>query len=139
MTLNYHNKHLTISTDKSKLDIELIQQNLDSTYWAKGISKETIQKSIDNCLSYGIYENDKQVGFARVITDYSTFAYLSDVFIAPTHQKLGLSIWLIESILKHPDLQSLRRFVLLTKDAHELYKKFGFEKPKHPEEFMERT
>ena len=138
MTLNYKNDNLLISTDKSKLDLALIQQVLDKTYWAKNISKETIQKSIDNCLSYGIYEDDKQVGFARVITDYCTFAYLSDVFIIPSHQKSGLSKWLMESILKHPDLQNLRRFVLLTKDAHELYRQFGFDKPKNPEEFMER-
>ena len=138
MILNYKNENLTISTDKSRLDIDLIQQNLNNTYWAKGITKETIQKSIDNCLSYGIYQDDQQVGFARVITDYCTFAYLSDVFIIPSHQKLGLSKWLIDSILKHPDLQNLRRFVLLTKDAHELYRQFGFDKPKHPEEFMER-
>lgn len=139
MILNYTKENFTISTDKSKLDLDVIQHTLDNTYWAKGINKETIQKSIDNCLSYGIYEEGKQIGFARIITDYTTFAYLSDVFVIPSHQKLGLSKWLMECILNHPELQDLRRFVLVTLDAHSLYEQFGFAAPAHPERYMERT
>ena len=116
----------TISTEKEKLDIELIHSFLNRTYWAEGISKETIRRSIEGSLCFGVFENDKQVGFARMITDKATFAYLADVFIIEEYRGRGLSKWLMEVIMSHPDLQGLRRMILATKDAHGLYKQFGF-------------
>ena len=116
----------TISTEKEKLDIDLIHSFLNRTYWAEGISKETIRRSIEGSLCFGVFENDKQVGFARMITDKATFAYLADVFIIEEYRGRGLSKWLMEVIMSHPDLQGLRRMILATKDAHGLYKQFGF-------------
>ena len=116
----------TISTEKEKLDIELIHSFLNRTYWAEGISKETIRRSIEGSLCFGVFENDRQVGFARMITDKATFAYLADVFIIEEYRGRGLSKWLMEIIMTHPDLQGLRRMILATKDAHGLYEKFGF-------------
>lgn len=116
----------TISTEKDKLDIDLIHSFLNRTYWAEGISKEIIRRSIEGSLCFGVFENDKQVGFARMITDKATFAYLADVFIIEEYRGRGLSKWLMEVIMSHPDLQGLRRMILVTKDAHGLYKQFGF-------------
>ena len=108
------------------MDIDVIHSFLTRSYWAEGISKEIIRKSVEGALCFGVFENDKQVGFARMITDKATFAYLADVFIIEEFRGLGLSKWLMEVILAHPDLQGLRRMMLATRDAHELYKKFGF-------------
>ena len=116
----------TISTEKERLDIDLIHSFLNRTYWAEGISKETIRRSIEGSLCFGVFENDKQVGFARMITDKATFAYLADVFIIEEYRGRGLSKWLMQVIMSHPDLQGLRRMILATKDAHGLYKQFGF-------------
>ena len=116
----------TISTEKEKLDIDVIHSFLNRTYWAEGISKEIIRRSIEGSLCFGVFENDKQVGFARMITDKATFAYLADVFIIEEYRGRGLSKWLMEVIMSHPDLQGLRRMILATKDAHGLYKQFGF-------------
>ena len=116
----------TISTEKEKLDIDVIHSFLNSTYWAEGISKEIIRRSIEGSLCFGVFENNRQVGFARMITDKATFAYLADVFIIEEYRGRGLSKWLMEVIMSHPDLQGLRRMVLVTKDAHGLYKQFGF-------------
>ena len=116
----------TISTEKEKMDIDLIHSFLNRTYWAEGISKEIIRRSIEGSLCFGVFENDKQIGFARMITDKATFAYLADVFIIEEYRGHGLSKWLMEVIMSHPDLQGLRRIMLATRDAHELYKKFGF-------------
>ena len=115
-----------ISTEKEKMDIDLIHSFLTRTYWAEGISKEIIRRSIEGSLCFGVFENHKQVGFARTITDKATFAYLADVFIIEEYRGLGLSKWLMEVIMSYPDLQGLRRLMLATRDAHELYKKFGF-------------
>jgi len=108
------------------MDIDLIHSFLTRSYWAEGISKEIVSRSIDGALCFGVFENDKQVGFARMITDRATFAYLADVFILEEYRGLGLSKWLMEVIMSYPDLQGLRRMMLATRDAHELYKKFGF-------------
>ena len=115
-----------ISTDKEKLDIDLIHSFLAKSYWAEGISKEVIRKSVEASLCFGVFENDKQIGFARMITDKATFAYLADVFIIEDYRGRGLSKLLMEVIMSHPDLQGLRRFMLATRDAHGLYKQFGF-------------
>ncbi len=116
----------TVSTDKEKFDIDMIHSFLTNSYWAEGISREIIRRSIEGSLCFGVFENDRQVGFARMITDKATFAYLADVFIIKEYRGLGLSKWLMEVIMSHPGLQGLRRMMLATKDAHELYKKFGF-------------
>ena len=108
------------------MDIDLIHSFLTRSYWAEGISKEIIGRSIEGALCFGVFENNKQVGFARMITDKATFAYLADVFIIDEYRGLGLSKWLMEVIMSYPDLQGLRRMMLATRDAHELYKKFGF-------------
>ena len=115
-----------ISTENKKMDIDLIHSFLSRSYWAEGISKEIIGRSVEGALCFGVFENDKQVGFARMITDKATFAYLADVFIIEEYRGRGLSKWLMEVIMSHPDLQGLRRMVLATKDAHGLYKQFGF-------------
>jgi GNAT superfamily N-acetyltransferase len=115
-----------ISTEKEKMDIDLIHSFLTRSYWAEGISKEIVSRSIEGALCFGVFENEKQIGFARMITDKATFAYLADVFILEEYRGLGLSKWLMEVIMSYPDLQGLRRLMLATRDAHELYKKFGF-------------
>ena len=124
--MDFTKDRFCVSTENEKMDIDLIHSFLSKSYWAKGISKEIIRRSIEGALCFGVFENDKQVGFARMITDRATFAYLADVFIIDECRGLGLSKWLIEVILAHPDLQGLRRMMLATRDAHELYKKFGF-------------
>ena len=115
-----------ISTEKEKMDIDLIHSFLTRSYWAEGISKEIVSRSIEGALCFGVFENEKQIGFARMITDRATFAYLADVFIIEEYRGRGLSKWLMEVIMSHPDLHGLRRMMLATRDAHELYKKFGF-------------
>jgi N-acetylglutamate synthase-like GNAT family acetyltransferase len=116
----------SITTEKEKFDVEFIHSFLTRSYWAEGISKEVIKRSIEGALCFGLFENDKQIGFARTITDKATFAYLADVFIIEEYRGRGLSKWLMEVIMSHPSLQSLRRIMLATKDAHRLYEKFGF-------------
>ena len=115
----------SINTDKSKLDMTYIHGFLSKSYWAENIPLEVVQRSIDGALCFGIY-HDKQIGFARVITDEATFAYLADVFIDEDYRGKGLSKWLMETILSYPSLQGLRRFMLATRDAHGLYRQFGF-------------
>src|SRR6187431_359553 len=127
----------TISTDKEKLDIDVIHSFLNGTYWAEGISKEIIRRSIEGSLCFGVFENDKQVGFARMITDKATFAYLADVFIIEEYRGRGLSKWLMEVIMSHPSLQGLRRMMLATRDAHGLYEKFGFTALSHVDRWMQ--
>jgi GNAT superfamily N-acetyltransferase len=136
--MDYQRGEFTISTDKSRLDIEVIHRFLDTSYWAAGRSPETIRKSIEHSMPFGVYKGDQQVGFARVITDYATFAWLADVFILDAFQGQGLGRWLMEVIIAHPDLQGFRRWVLATKDAHGLYRGFGFTELKRPERWMER-
>lgn len=128
---------IQISTDKSLLDIDLIFNFLSGSYWAKGRSVSLTKKSIDNSLCFGVYLKNKQIGFARVITDYATFAYLADVFILEEYRGKGFSKKLIATILGFPDLKNIRRWMLATKDAHTLYSAFGFQNLKEPEKFME--
>lgn len=117
-----------ISTDPQRLDVDLIHQYLSKeSYWAKNIPIEVVQRSIQHSLCFGIFHRERQIGFARVITDKATFAYLADVFIIDAHRGKGLSKWLLTFIHHHPDLQGLRRWLLATKDAHGLYRQFGWE------------
>ena len=134
----WHRGEYTISTDPDLLDLEMIHGFLTSSYWATGRSIETIQRSISSSLSFGVYKERRQIGFARVITDYETLAWIADVFILDEFRGQGLSKWLMEVIIKHPDLQGFRRWILATKDAHGLYEKFGFTALRRPERWMER-
>lgn len=128
-----------ISTDRARLNIELIHEFISTkTYWAVGRAREVVQRSINNSFPFGIYKGNDQVGFARVVTDYATFAWVADVFVLPEHRGRGLSKWLMEVILAHPELQGFRRWVLATKDAHSLYARFGFIELHRPERWMER-
>jgi GNAT superfamily N-acetyltransferase len=131
------NDGYTISTDPYKLDIAVIHQYLSKdSYWAQNIPMEVVKRSIENSFCFGLYYEDVQVGFARMITDKATFGYLADVFILPEHRGKGLSKWLIATIHAHPDLQGLRRWMLGTKDAHGLYEQFGW--APLPEEIVPR-
>jgi GNAT superfamily N-acetyltransferase len=129
-----------ISTDKNKLDINIIHQYLsERSYWAQGRSLENVCQSIEHSLCFGVYKDEELVGFARVVTDYATFAWLADVFILESHRGQGLSKWLVACITAHPDLQNLKNFLLATKDAHELYRRYGgFELLEKPERWMMR-
>lgn len=125
--MNANTQKYTISTDKNKLNFNVIYHFIANSYWAKGIPKSVMQKAIDNSMCFGVYSaHNEQVGFARVVTDNATFAYLADVFIAPDLQGNGLSKLLVKTIVEHPDLQGLRRFLLATSDAHGLYAQYGF-------------
>lgn len=133
------NPSITVSSDPSRLQIDVIHRYLsEESYWAQGIPRETVEKSIRNSLCFGVFEDENQVGFARVITDRATYAYICDVFVLPSHRGRGLSKKLVEAIDVHPDLQGLRRWGLVTQDAHGLYSRFGFHTPTMPEGYMER-
>jgi len=125
------------SDDRNKLDAEAVHQYLtQDSYWAKGIPLETVKRSIENSLCFGVYKEGKQIGFARWITDKATFGYLADVYILPSYRGLGLSKKLMSLMLFHQDLQGLRRYMLATLDAHGLYAQFGFKAIEHPERLM---
>jgi len=127
-----------ISSNKSDMNIESIHDFISQSYWAKGIPIETLKKAISNSLCFGLFSEDEmQVGFARMITDTATYAYLADVYILADHRGKGLSKWLMQEIMSHTDLQGLRRMTLATADAHGLYKKYGFSELSNPEIFME--
>jgi GNAT superfamily N-acetyltransferase len=135
--MEFRKDNYIISTDRSKIDTRLVHDYLcHHSYWAKGIAEDIVKRSIENSLCWGIYLENKQVGFARVISDLATYAYLADVFIVPEEQGKGLAKWLIQVILDHPQLQGLRRFVLATKDAHGLYAQFGFTTYANPDRLM---
>jgi GNAT superfamily N-acetyltransferase len=139
MVESWEHGDYVISTDRSRLDVELIHDFLSRTaYWASGRTLEVVELSIENSLPFGIYKGNDLVGFARVVTDYATFAWIADVFVLPEHRHQGLSKWLMEVILSHPRLQGFRRWVLATKDAHSLYERFGFIPLHRPERWMER-
>ncbi len=126
-----------ISTDVSRFDLDAIHAFLSQTYWSKGIPRHTVERAIANSLCFGVFHGNAQVGFARVITDRATFAYLADVYLLEAHRGLGLSTRLLEAIQNHPDLQGLRRVMLATRDAHGLYGKFGFKALAAPDRMME--
>lgn len=128
-----------ISTDREQLDVDAVQQFLaEESYWARERTLEQTRTAIENSICFGVYHTGKQIGFARVVSDQATFAYLGDVFIIDEYRGRGLSKWLMEVIISHPDLQGLRRWVLATRDAHTLYEKFGFHALVHPDRWMER-
>ncbi len=126
-----------VTTDPARLDVDFIHGYLTRSYWSEGISRDIVERGIANSLCFGVYESDKQVGFARVITDYASFGYLADVFIIESHRGKGLSKLLMECIVKDPRLQGFRRWILGTRDAHGLYAQYGFKPLAKPERFME--
>ncbi len=135
----WQHHEFTISTRRERLQIEVIHKYLsEESYWAKERTKEQTERAIKNSLPFAVYKGENLIGFARVITDCATFAYLGDVFILPEFQGKGLSKFLMKTILAHPDLQNFRRWILATKDAHGLYEQFGFSALKHPERWMEK-
>jgi N-acetylglutamate synthase-like GNAT family acetyltransferase len=133
-----HRDEFLISTDRARLDLDMIHRFLTNCYWAKGIPRETVKRSIEHALCFGIYDSSgAQIGFARVISDFATIAYLGDVFVLESHRGRGLGKWMMECIMLHPALQGLRRWILLTRDAHDLYKQFGFTPLKSADRYME--
>lgn len=136
--INLYKGEFYISTDKSKLDIEAIHNFLSTkAYWCLNIPKSRVEIAIQNSLCFGVYHQEIQIGFARIISDFSTIAYLGDVYIVEEYRGKGLSKWLMECIMNHADLQGLRRWILLTGDAHTLYTQFGWASIANPDKWME--
>jgi predicted N-acetyltransferase YhbS len=131
-----------LSTDPARLDLDAVYGFLAGSYWGQGIERRTIERSIAHSIAYGVYHltapRERQVAFGRVITDRATFAYLSDIFVLESHRGRGLGAWMVEAMCGHPDLQGLRRWVLVTRDAHRLYSRFGWAPMRDPERWMER-
>src|SRR5579864_1220221 len=126
-----------VTTDPERIDRELVYRFLSQSYWSKGLPREVFERALAGALCFSLFDGDAQVGFARVVTDRATFAYLADVFVVETHRGRGLSKWLMECIKAHPDLQGLRRWSLITRDAHGLYRQFGFAPLANPDRWME--
>lgn len=138
MLTEWQRGEYTVSTEPDRIDLVAVHGFLQTSYWAKNIPFEVVRRSVEHSLCFGLYKDKTQVGFARVITDHATFAYLADVFVVEEHRGRGLCKWLMEIIVSHPELQGLRRWMLATRDAHELYRKFGFTELGSPALFMER-
>jgi GNAT superfamily N-acetyltransferase len=126
-----------IATAQERLDLDVIHAYLVDSYWSPGIPRAIVERAVRGSLAFGLYDRDAQIGFARVVTDGATFAYLADVFVLPAHRGGGLGRWLVESVLAHPALTGLRRFLLATRDAHSLYARFGFAPLMRPDRMME--
>jgi GNAT superfamily N-acetyltransferase len=135
--IEVHRDHFTISTDPSRLDIEAIAEMLKRAYWAQGRPRERTERALKNSLVFGVYDGEKQIGIARIVSDYAVFAYLCDVFIHEEYRAHGLGKWLMQTIHSHPDLQGLRRWALVTRDAHSLYHQFGWTALNNPNGWME--
>jgi len=136
--MDWTNGEFTVTCDPEKQDLEVIHGFLSQSYWAKGIPKETVARSLRGSVCFALLHGQRQIGFARVISDCATVAYLADVFVLPDYRGRGLSKWLMRCVTLHPDLQGLRRWILATSDAHGLYQKFGFTALARPQVFMER-
>ncbi len=128
---------VVITTDRSLFDLDVTHGFLSTSYWAQGIPRETVTRAIENSLGFAAFEHGRQVGFARVITDRATFAYVSDVFVLESHRGRGIGKSLMAAIMSHPELQGLRRWTLFTRDAHDLYRQYGFGAARYPERLME--
>jgi GNAT superfamily N-acetyltransferase len=134
---DYRRGDFVVSTDRERLDFDLIHGFLSRSYWAEGMPKVVLQRAIENSLCFGMFDRAQQVGFARAITDLATYAYLSDVFVVEGYRGRGLGRWMIECILTHPDLQGVRRIALFTRDAQGLYSQLGFGASTSKSEYME--
>jgi GNAT superfamily N-acetyltransferase len=137
MTAQWQRDGLLVSCDPARIDPQVVARFLGESYWARGIPLQTVQRSIAGSLCFALLDGTKQIGFARVISDRATIAYLADVFVLPDYRGRGLGKWLVECVLAHPELQGLRRWILVTRDAHGLYRHFGFKPLARPEGFME--
>ena len=135
--MHWHKDEFIITDNRDDLDIGVIHRFLRESYWARGISRNVVERSMANSLCFGLYLGGRQIGFARAIPDRATFAYLADVFILPDFRRRGLAAWLVTCIVGHPELQGLRRIMLATADAHGLYRGCGFLPLKSPDNFME--
>ena len=136
--MEWTREEFTVSDEAARLDRDVIERFLTGSYWAKNIPRATLDKSLRNSLCFALLEGERQIGFARVVSDRATIAYLADVFVLPEFRGRGLATWLLTCVLEHPELQGLRRWVLATRDAHGLYRKLGFTPLKRPDIFMER-
>lgn len=134
---SYHKDDFTVVTDPSKLDVVATHRCLSRAYWSEGIPRDVVEKAIANSLCFGLFHGSDQIGFARVVTDRATYAYLCDVYVLEEFRCRGLGMWLMKCVMGRPDLQDLRRFSLATRDAHGLYQKFGFAKLRKPQSQME--
>lgn len=135
--MDWTRDEFVISTDPERLDRDAIHRFLESSYWAPQVPRGVVDRSIDNSMPFGLYEGGRQIGFARVITDRATFAYVADVYVLESHRGRGLALWLMQTVRAHPDLQDLRRWTLFTRDAHPLYRKVGFADIEDPARCME--
>ena len=133
-----HRDDLLISTDPGRLDVGAICDFLSRAFWAQNRPREIIERSLQNSLVFGLYDDSRQIGLARIVSDYATFAWLCDVFIHEDYRGKGIGKWLVAAIFSHPDLPDIRHFLLATRDAHGLYSQFGFDSMKNPERWMER-
>jgi len=127
----------TISTDSARLDRPAMREFLAASYWSPGIPQEVLDRALEGSLCFGLYDGERQIGFARAITDRATFAYVADVYVLEEYRGQGLALWLMQTVMEHPQLQGLRRWMLLTRDAHSLYRKVGFVDVARPERIME--
>lgn len=132
-----HRGEYTVSSDPARMDIDAIHGYLSRAYWCEGMPRATLERAMRYSLCFGLFEAERQIGFVRVVTDYTTFAYVCNVFVLESHQRKGLGAWLMQSVMQHPDLQGLRRWHLTTRDAHPLYRKVGFTLLSKPERHME--
>jgi len=137
MTYEHHRDGFTVSTDPARLDVDAVHAFLTTAYWCEGIPRETLARALSHSLCFGLYAGPRQIGLARVISDFTTFAYLCDVYVLPELRGKGLGRWLMECVMAHPDLQGLRRLTLVTRDAHELYRPFAFTEIQNPARHME--
>ncbi len=137
MPTESHDAAITVSTDPSRLDLDVIHGFLARSYWAAGISREIVERAVRHSLCFGAYDGGRQIGFARVVSDRATYGYVSDVFVLPSHRGRGVGKQLMAAIMSHPELQGLRRWTLFTRDAHGLYRRYGFGEARHPERLME--
>jgi GNAT superfamily N-acetyltransferase len=134
----HHDGDILVTTDPARLDIETVHRFLNGSYWAQGIPREVVERSIRHSICFGAFDGDRQVGFARVISDRATFAYVADVFVLPSHRGRSIGKRLMACITSHPELQDLRLWTLFTRDAHGLYQQYGFEAARYPDRLMER-
>ncbi len=137
MHQEYRRDNFTINTDPARLDVDAIHAYLTRSYWAEGIPRDVVARSLQHSLCFGVYDGAKQIGLARVISDYATYAYLADVYILEDYRGQGLGKWLMACVMSHPDVQGLRRWSLATRDAHGLYRQYGFAELARPERWME--
>ncbi len=137
MNLEWSRDGFTVSCDPAKVDRAVVTEFLTSSYWAQNIPAATVARSIDGALCFALLDGNRQIGFARVITDRATIAYLGDVFVLPDYRGRGLGKWLVDCVLEHPELQGLRRWILITRDAHDIYAARGFKPLARPEGYME--